>query len=179
MNKAIKWVLDGPIEEDAGDVGGDHQVGPAISARFRSDEQPDARFEVTMYATAKEYTSDDEDDPACPHPRVIAERLGDNVVRYESMPADHIACSFKPGTVDVEAQYIYRRNGRIEYGTYESDDSDDITYNWEGSDVGYGADKGMPEEIRLATEDAKAKVRDYVENIDEYLHWDGVSAVKY
>lgn len=175
MQRAIKWVQDGEINEDAGHFGGDIQVGPAISVRFRSDEQPDARFEVVMYATAKQYMDVDEADPDCPHPRVIAEHLGNNVARYEPMPAEHIACDYKPGTVDVQAEYTYRRNGKIENGVYESDDSDHIVYEWVGSDVGYNPDKGMVEEIRLATEDAKANVRDWVANIGMYLYWDGVS----
>lgn len=177
MNKTVEWVLDGEIQWDAGDVGGDHQVGPAISARFRSDEQPGARFEVTTYATAKQYMDLDEEDPACPHVRVLLEDHGNGIGWFAPMPAEHIACNFKSGTVDVEVQYIYRRNGRIENDTYESDGSDHVTYDWVGSDIGYSADKGMPEEIQLATEDAKAKVRNWVENVNDYLDWDGVSLV--
>lgn len=174
--KAAHWVLDGPIEEDAGSVGGDHQVGPAISARFRSDDCPEARFEVAVYAIAKSYMELDEEEPKCPHERVLVRRLGDNVAQYEPMQEEHLACSFKPGTVDLEQQTTYRRNGRLVDGTYESDDTDDIFYNFVGRDLAYET-ATLPEEIRLATLDAKRKIEDYAANINKYLHWDGRSEV--
>lgn len=177
MNEAITWVQDGEISYDAGDFGGDIQVGPAISVRFRSDERPDARFEVVMYATAKEWLTSESKAPECLHSPVLLESDG-GVGQYAPMPAEHIACTHVASTVDVQAQYTYRRNGRIEDGLYESDDSDHITYDWVGSDYGYNTDKGMVEEIRLATEDAKIKIRRWVENVNQWLVWDGVSTPK-
>ncbi|MBD3004596.1 hypothetical protein [Streptomyces sp. 5-10] len=177
MQKTAHWVLDGPIMEDAGDVGGDIQVGPAYSARFRSDDCPESRFEVTVYATAKPYIELGETDPQCPHDPVILERYGDGVARYAPMPEEHLACSFKPGTVDVQEQTTYRMNGHMVDGTYESDNHDPIFYQWVGSDVGYRAE-GLPEEIRLATQDAKRHIKDWVANVNTYLYWDGRSEPK-
>lgn len=176
--KTVKWVLDGEIMEDAGDVGGDIQIGPAVSIRFRSDEQPDARFEVTAYATAKLYSDVDEEEPTCPHKPVILERHGDNVATFAPMSPEHMACGWKPGTVDVQAEYTYRRNGRVEHGIYESDDSDHIAYDWVGSDTGYDKGDGIVAEVERATISAKAFIEDWVASIDQYLFWDGVSEVK-
>jgi hypothetical protein len=167
-----RWVLDGTIEHDAGDVGGDIQVGPAVSVRFRSDDCPGARFEVTAYATAKEYMELKEDAPECTHPAIILESYSDGVARYAPTPEDHLACSFKPGTVDVQAQYTYRMNGRMVDGFYESDDTDPTTYEWVGPDIEYRAGS-LPEDIRLATKDAEAFIQRWVENVDTYLDWDG------
>lgn len=176
MEKAAHWVLDGPIIEDAGHVGGDHQVGRAISARFRSDDCPAARFEVTVYATAKSYMDLNEEDPKCLHERVLQEDCGNGVGRFAPMPEEHLACSFKPGTVDVEQETTYRRNGRVVDDIYESDGSDDIFYDWVGPDIGYRAES-LPEEIRLATQDAKSHIEDWVTNVNKYLDWDGRSDV--
>lgn len=174
MQKAAHWVLDGPVMKDAGDVGGDHQVGPAISARFRSDDCPEARFEVTMYATAKSYMDLQESEPDCPHPSVLLESYGDGVGRFAPQPPEHLACSFKPGTVDVEAQYCFRMNGRIENGIYESDDTDPTRYEWVGSDIGYAHNgRTLTGEIEYATADAQARVTDWVHFINKYLQWDG------
>ena len=72
-------------------------------------------------------------------------------------PPEHLACSWKPGTVDVQAQYEYRMNGRVdEYGNYESDDTDVITYQWVGADLGYGKGDGIVAEVERATVDAEA-----------------------
>jgi hypothetical protein len=172
VNNNARWVLDGSIEEDAGSIGGDIQVGPAISARFRSSDCPEARFEVAAYATAKPYMELDEQGPVCPHELVILESYGDGVARFAPMPEGHMACSWKPGTVDVQAQFTFRRNGRIENGTYESDDSDLFFYEYTGSDVGYRAET-FPEEIKAATRDAKTQIEGWVRNINTYLYWDG------
>lgn len=184
------WVLDGPVIEDAGSVGGDIQVGRAISARFRSDACPEARFEVTVYATAKPYMELGEDDPECPHrePEGWVCKNGwqedhgpdfPNGVRCVCwLPDEHLACSFKPGTVDLQAEYTYRRNGKIVDGVYESDDSDDIVYEWVGSDIGYAHNgRTLTEEIEYATADAQAKIMNWVNFINQYLKWDGRSAV--
>lgn len=176
MKKAAIWVLDGPVIKDAGDVGGDIQVGPAISARFRSDDCPEARFEVTLYATAKPYMDLGEADPDCPHGVEVVERYGDSLAaRFAPMPDEHLACSFKPGTVDVQAQFTYRMNSRVdEHGNYESDDTDPISYQWVGSDIGYAHNgRTLTEEIAYATADAQAKVMDWVAFVNKYLHWDG------
>lgn len=190
MTAAVQWVLDGAIIEDAGDVGGDIQVGRAVSARFRSEACPEARFEVTIYATAKPYMDLQESDPECTHiePEGWVCKNGwqeDHDPNSGSgtrcicwLPPEHLACSFKPGTVDLQAEYTYRRNGRIEDGIYESDDSDDITYEWVGSDIGYaGNGRTLIEEIEYATADAQAKVMDWVNFVNKYLDWDGRSAV--
>lgn len=175
MQKTAHWVLDGEIIKDAGDIGGDIQVGRAISASFRSDDCPEARFEVTAYATAKQYMDPSEPDPDCPHESVILERHGIGIATYAPMPPEHLACSWKPGTVDVQVQYTYRMNGRVdEYGNYESDDTDVITYDWVGSDIGYAHNgRTLVEEIEYATADAEAKIMDWVNFINKYLHWDG------
>lgn len=179
MTKA-HWVLDGVIEQNAGDVGGDIQVGRAISVRFRSDDCPEARFEVTVYATAKTYMELSEPEPDCPHKAAILEVLGEGVARYAPMPEEHLACSFKPGTVDVQAQYTYRRSGGVDgSGVYMSDDSDDITYEWVGADLGYSKDDGIVAEVERATKDAERFIRDWVDNVNSYLKWDGRAPVKY
>lgn len=188
---AAHWVLDGPIVRDAGDVGGDIQVGRALSARFRSDDCPEARFAVTIYATAKTYSDVDEDDPECTHqePEGWQCKNGwqeDHGPDFPNgtrclcwLPPEHLACSFKPGTVDLQAQFEYRRNGRIENGIYESDDADHITYDWVGSDIGYARNgRTLAEEIEYATADAQAKILDWVNFVNKYLHWDGRSDVK-
>lgn len=179
MNKPVTWIQDGEIDEDAGDFGGDIQVGPAISVRFRSDERPDARFEVIAYATAKEWADVSVGDaPDCPHNREIVERYGDGLTaRFAPMPAEHIACTHTPGTVDVQAMYIYRRNGKVVDGVYESDDTDSISHQWVGPDAEYPNDS-MVKDIERATKDAKNYIRRYVENIDMYLEWDGVTEPK-
>lgn len=187
----ITWVQDGEILKDAGDIGGDIQVGPAVSVRFRSDEQPDARFEVTVYATAKTYAELDEEGPDCSHAEPVGwickngwqEDHGPdfpNGVRCICwLPDEHLACSFKPGTVDLQAEYAYRRNGKIVDGIYESDDSDGIVYEWVGSGIGYagGGNRTITEEIEYANADAKAKIMDWVAFVNQWLHWDGVSEV--
>lgn len=171
--KNVHWVLDGPVMENSGDVGGDIQVGPAVSARFRSDDCPEARFQVTAYATAKTYAEMEEADPVCTHKSIVLERYGDGIARLAPLPEGHLACSFKPGTVDVQAQYEYRMNGEVdESGDYEADDTDLTTYEWVGSDVGYPADT-LVEEVRLATRDAKRIIEDWVASVNTYLHWDG------
>lgn len=158
--KKTHWVLDGEIIEDAGDVGGDIQVDRAISARFRSDDCPEARFEVTAYATAKTYMELGESNPDCPH--------GTDGLRSEA----HLACSWKPGTVDVQAQYEFRMDGTVdEYGNYDSS-NDHITYEWVGSPYDYPGET-LSEQIRNATKDAKATIKDWVANVNQYLHWDG------
>lgn len=173
MQKAAHWVLDGEVIKDAGEVGGDIQVGRAISARFRSDDCPKARFEVTVYATAKPYMDLKEPNPECPHPVVILEHYGSTAL-HAPMPPEHLACSFKPGTVDVQAQYTYRMNGHVdEYGDYESDDTDPITYEWAGSDIGYDRGDGIVAEVERATKDAEATVRNWVTFINKHLKWDG------
>lgn len=172
MEKTAHWVLDGPIMEDAGDIGGDIQVSPAVSARFRSDDCPEARFEVAVYVTAKQYMDLGESDPDCPHRVVILESYGDGVVRRAPMPEEHLACSFKPGTVDVQAQYTYRMNGRLVDGIYESDDSDHITYEWVGSDLDYPGDT-LTEQIKAATRDVTQTVQNWADRINMYLEWDG------
>lgn len=177
MNKPLTWIQDDEIYEDAGDFGGDIQVGPAISVRFRSDDRPDARFEVIAYATAKEWSDSLVGDaPDCPHPLVLLD--GDGTVgRYAPMPADHVACTHMPGTVDVQAMYVYRWNGKVVDGTYESDNTDSISYQWVGPDAEYPNDS-MVKDIERATKDAKNYIRRYVENIDTYLEWDGVTEPK-
>lgn len=174
--KAVKkahWVLDGPVMEDTGDVGGDIQVGPAVSARFRSDDCPGARFEVAAYATAKLYSDLDEPMPDCPHSSVLLEDLGNGVGRFAPMSEEHMACSWKPGTVDVQAQYTYRMNGHVdECGNYESDDTDPMSYEWVGSDLGYPGET-LSDQIRAANLDAKRRIADWVDNVNKYLHWDG------
>lgn len=171
--KSAHWVLDGPIMEDAGDVGGDIQVGPAISVRFRSDDCPEARFEVTMYATAKMYAELGESEPDCPHPSVILERHGGGAAMYAPMPEEHLACSYKPGTVDVQAQYEYGMDGRVSGGVYESSNNV-ITYEWVGSDLGYAHNgRTLTGEIEYATADAQAKIMDWVNFVNKYLEWDG------
>lgn len=190
MTKA-HWVLDGPIMRDAGDIGGDIQVGRALSARFRSDDCPEARFEVTIYATAKAYSDVGEDDPECTHREPEGWQCKNgwqedhgpdfpNGTRCSCwLPPEHLACSFKPGTVDLQAQFEYRRNGRIENGTYESDDADHVTYDWVGSDIGYARNgRTLVEEIEYATADAQAKILDWVNFVNKYLHWDGRSDVR-
>ncbi len=177
MQKAITWVLDGEINEDAGDIGGDIQVGPAVSVRFRSDQQPDARFEIALYATAQEYVALDEDAPDCPHPMVLLENHGDGTGRFAPMPPEHIACSYKAGTVDVQSQCTYMTGGTVKDGGYESDGSEEIVYEWEGADMGYGDGSNMPEDIRRATADALARVKNWTSSINAYLHWDGVSRI--
>lgn len=173
MQKPAHWVLDGEIIKDAGEVGGGIQVDRAISARFRSDDCPEARFEVTVYATAKSYMELDEPDPDCPHPVVILERHGSTAL-HAPMPPEHLACSYKPGTVDVQAQYTYRMNGHVgEYGHYESDDTDPISYEWVGSDVGYDKGDGIVAEVERATKDAEATIRNWVASVSQYLSWDG------
>lgn len=174
------WILDGPVMKDAGDIGGDHQIGPAIEARFRTDFCPGARFEVAVYATAKTYSEAEEDDPVCPHRPVILERHGDSTALFAPMPPEHLACSFKPGTVDLQAQFTYRRNGRVENGIYESDDSDHITYEWVGSDIGYDRGGRLPitEEAKYATADGIAYVQNWAVHINQWLTWDGMAEVK-
>lgn len=170
--KAAHWVLDGPIEHDAGDVGGDIQVGPAISVRFRSDDCPEARFEINVYATAKPYVELDEPGPDCPHEPVILERLGNGTAQYAPQPEEHLACYWKPGTVDVQAQYQFRMDGTVdEYGNYDSS-NDHVTYEWVGSNLGY-PEGTLPEQIRAATKDAERIARDWGDNVNKYLHWDG------
>jgi hypothetical protein len=172
MQKAADWVLDGPVMEDAGDVGGDIQIGPAISARFRSDDCPEARFEINVYATAKTYMDVQEPDPECPHMTEVVERYGDSLAAwFAPMPEEHLTCSWKPGTVDVEAQYSYRMDGRMDGDVYDSSD-EVVTYAWVGSDLGYRVE-GLPEEVRLATEHARRWLQDQVTNINKYLVWDG------
>ena len=188
---AVHWVLDRKIMRDAGDIGGDIQVGPAIQARFRSDAAPGSRFEVTIYATAKQYMDLGEADPDCPHtePDGWVCKNGwqeDHGPDFPSgtrcscyLPPEHLACSFKPGTVDLQAQFEYRRNGTTENGYYESDDADHITYDWVGSDIGYArSGRDLTEEIKYATGDALAKVMDWANFVNQYLDWDGVSDVK-
>jgi len=171
--KPAHWVLDGEIDYDAGDIGGDIQVGPAISARFRSDACPEARFEVTAYATAKTYVDLGEEGPECPHPPVILEHLGDNVARYAPMPESHLACSYKPGTVDVQEQITYRMNGHVDdFGNYESDDTDPMAYEWVGSDLGYSGET-LVDQVNEATKDARHHVKDWVDQVNKYMHWDG------
>src|SRR5690606_5593024 len=130
MQKAAHGVLEGEAIKDAAEAGGDIQVGRASWARFRSGDSPQARREATVYATAKPYMDLKEPNPECPHPVVILEHYGSTAL-HAPMPPEHLACSFKPGTVDVQAQYTYRMNGHVdEYGDYESDDTDPITYEW-------------------------------------------------
>lgn len=188
--KAAHWVRDGAINEDAGDVGGDIQVGPAISVRFRSDDCPEARFEITVYATAKQYMDLDEADPDCPHTEppgwqckngwqyLHEPGAGSRCVCY--LPDEHLACSFKPGTVDLQAQFEYRRNGTTdENGYYESDDADHVTYEWVGSDIGYARNgKTLTEEVAYATADALAYVQNWLVHVNQWLHWDGRAEVK-
>lgn len=182
--KKTHWVLDREIIEDAGDVGGDIQVDRAISARFRSDDCPEARFEVTLYATAKSYLDLGEPEPDCPHVEPSGwtclhgwdegHRPGSKARCLCWLPADHLACSWKPGTVDVQARYLYRRNGRVnEHGHYESDDADHVLYGWEGPDLGYDRSDGIAAEADRATVDATQKIKDWVANVNKYLHWDG------
>lgn len=191
MSKPARWVLDGEIIKDAGDVGGDIQVGRAISARFRSDDCPEARFEVTVYATAKSYMDLNEPDPDCPHTEPVGwvckngwqEDHGPDFPNGTRcicwLPPEHLACSFKPGTVDVQAQYEYRMNGHVdEYGHYESDDTDPISYEWVGSDVGYDKGDGIVAEVERATKDAEAMIERWVADINAYLHWDGRTTPK-
>jgi hypothetical protein len=185
MQKAAHWALDGPVMEDAGDVGGDIQVGPAFSARFRSDDCPEARFEITVYATAKQYMDLKELDPDCLHkepPGWVCKNgwqeshdpnSGSRTRCLCWLPPEHLACSFKPGTVDVQAEYTYRMNGKVVDGVYESDDTDDISYEWVGGDLGYAKDDGIVAEVERATRDAKATIQDWVANINKYLVWDG------
>lgn len=186
MKTAAQWVLDGEITQDAGNIGGDIQVGRAISARFRSDSCPEARFEVTMYATAKQYMDVGDTEPDCPHqePEGWVCKNGwqeDHGPDFPNgtrcicwLPPEHLACSWKPGTVDVQAQYEYRMNGRVdEYGNYESDDTDVITYQWVGADLGYGKGDGIVAEVERATVDAEAIMARWAANINKYLDWDG------
>jgi hypothetical protein len=185
MQKPAHWVLDGEIIKDAGDVGGDIQVGRAISVRFRSDDCPEARFEVTVYATAKSYMDLKEPEPDCPHtepPGWVCKNgwqedhgpdfpNGTRCICW--LPPEHLACSFKPGTVDVQAQYEYRMDGRMDGDVYESSD-DVITYEWVGSDIGYAHNgRTLIEEIEYATADAQAKIMDWVSFVNKYLSWDG------
>lgn len=188
--KAIKWVRDGEILKDAGDVGGDIQVGPAVQIRFRSDEQPDARFDVTVYATAKLYMDLKEDEPDCPHtePEGWVCKNGwqeDHGPDFPNgtrcvcwLPPEHLACSYKPGTVDLQAEFSYRRGGTTESGHYESDD-EQITYDWVGSDLAYdhGGRRTLNEEIAYATADAYTVVLNWGTHVNQWLHWDGVSNV--
>jgi hypothetical protein len=185
----IKWVLDGKIHKDAGDVGGDIQVGPAISARFRSDERPDARFEVTVYATAKLYSELNEEAPTCLHtePEGWVCKNGwtdlhqpNNGSRCHCyLPPEHLACSHKPGTVDLQVQYEYRTNGTTESGHYESDE-EQISYAWVGSEIGYtqGGRNGIVGEVEYATADARTFISNWVNFVNYWLRWDGVSEVK-
>lgn len=185
MQDAAHWVLDGEIVKDAGDWGGDIQVGPAIQARFRSDDCPEARFEVTVYVTAKQYMDLREPDPDCPHtesPGWVCKNGWQedhgpdfpNGVRCVCwLPPEHLACSFKPGTVDVQAQFTYRMNGKLVDGIYESDDTDPMSYDWVGSDIGYAKGDGIVAEVERATRDAKAVVQRWVANVNTYLDWDG------
>jgi hypothetical protein len=173
MEKAAHWVLDGPIEYDAGDLGGDIQLGPAVSARFRSDDCPEARFEVIAYVTAKTYSELGESEPDCPHEMTVLERSADGGVRRAKMPEEHSACSWKPGTVDVQAQYVYRMNGRVdEYGNYESDGTDEITYEWVGNNMGYPGDT-LSWQLHVAKQDARRYVERYVTRVNDFLVWDG------
>lgn len=172
MTKA-HWVLDGPVLDDAGGVGGDIQVGPAISARFRSDDCPEARFEITVYAMAKTYAELNEASPECSHELVVLESHSDGVAEYAPMPDGHMACSWKPGTVDLQARYVFRMNGRMDGDVYVSDDSDHITYAWVGSLVGYDKEDGIVAEVERATKDAETVVQGWVANINTYLDWDG------
>lgn len=176
MTKAATWELDGEVYEDSGDVGGDIQVGPAFSARFKSADCPEARFEIELYATAKTYMELGEEEPACPHKAVLLESLDNGAGRFAPLPEEHLACTYKPGTVDVQQRTTYRRNGHMIEGNYESDDADDIYYEWSGSDVGYRADT-LTEEIRLATADAKEQMAEWVVEINKFLVWDGRSPV--
>lgn len=167
MHKAAHWVLDGPILEDAGDAGGDIQVGPAFSARFRSDDCPEARFEVTAYATAKPYSELKEDAPECPHDR-------ESLERNATAQAEHLACSYKPGTADVQELITYRMNGRMVDGIYESDDTDPMVYDWVGSPYDYPGDT-LAEQVANATKDAEKHVRYVASTINEHFSWDGLT----
>lgn len=179
MGEPLHWVRDGEILKDAGDVGGDIQVGPAVQIRFRSDAVPGSRFEVTVYATAKTYEDVKEPVPACPHPSVILERHEGGTATFAPMPPEHLECSYKRGTVDVRAQFEYRRNGTTENGYYESDDADHVTYDWVGSDIGYdhGGRRSLTEEIEYASADAAKVVMDWANFVNTWLRWDGVSDV--
>jgi hypothetical protein len=185
----IEWVLDGEIHGNAGDVGGDIQVGPAISARFRSDGRPDARFEVTVYATAKPYLELNEDAPACLHTEpegwvckngwTELHQPGSGSVCHCYLPPEHLTCSHKPGTVDLQVQYEYRTNGTTESGHYESDE-EQIRYAWVGSEIGYtqGKRNGIVGEVEYATADARTFISNWVNFVNYWLRWDGVSEVK-
>lgn len=163
--KPAHWVLDGEIIDDAGDIGGDIQIGPAIQVRFRSDECPEARFDITVYATATPYSDLRGRAPACTHGKI-------DMDASQYVLDEHLACDWKPGTVDVQEQVTYRMNGRMVNGFYESDDTDPIFYSEVGNDLGYTAST-LAGQLADATRDAHDHIKDWVEQVNTYMHWDG------
>jgi hypothetical protein len=114
-----------------------------------------------------------EPDPDCLHVLVIVERHNDGTAKRARMPEEHLACTFKPGTVDIQAQSTYRMNGRLSLdGDYESDDTDTISYEWVGSDSGYPTGT-LSWQVHMATKDARRHVENFAANVNKYLHWDG------
>jgi len=159
------WFMHGGVGEDAGDVGGDDQIGKAPDIRFAHFDMPGRLVTVCVYPSARELSLDEM--PVCTHPPVLLESLGDNVGRFAPSPPEHLACSYDMDSVGLRMQTefmicsdIEDPGGTEEWCDYRYCELDTRPYT------------GTVQEILAAAgADALKEVRLF--NADQDIAWDG------
>lgn len=145
------WQVDESGIQDAGDVGGDFQVGDAWEVRFINAELPRCSVTVKVFSAARELSLEDQQD--CSHLLSVDGIFSD----------EHLACSYDLTSLGIEMLTEYRIH------TSEDLESELV---WERSDP-YEAVEARS--FHGDVEDCNAYARRWLKSFDPVrdISWDG------